>query len=114
MSRKTRRQKRLADERRRSVSLQTHEVSAPRLSERTDVKSLAEAELKDSKSVETVHAHATHIAPKHTKHKYEYKESEYDKQLRKFTVQDILKTSAIIVSLFVLQYVIYLRFNPGS
>ena len=35
-----------------------------------------------------------------------YKETEYDKKLRKYTIQDTVKTLVIIVALFVLQYVI--------
>ena len=49
---------------------------------------------------------------KYNKARFEYKESEYDVLLKKFTIRDITKTSIIIASLFVLQYIIYLRFKP--
>lgn len=44
--------------------------------------------------------------------RFQYKETDYDKELRTYTIRDIMKTSVIIVSLFVLQYVIYLKFSP--
>lgn len=46
--------------------------------------------------------------------RFQYKETDYDKELRKYTIQDIMKTSVIIVSLFVLQYIIYLKFAPTN
>jgi hypothetical protein len=93
MSRKTRKQKKLAEERKNKT---TSVNVAPNI------------------SIEVSKNETSRPVAKYNKSRFEYKETDYDKDLRKFTIRDITKTSIIIVSLFVVQYVIYLNFAPGK
>lgn len=88
MSKKTRKQKKMADARKSVIA-----VESPK----------PEISLSARKPVVSKYASA----------KFQYKETDYDKELKKFTIRDILKTTGIIIALFVVQYVIYLNFGPG-
>lgn len=68
----------------------------------------------ESKESDTTLVAKKPVVSKYAGAKFQYKETDYDKELKKFTVRDILKTTGIIIALFVVQYVIYLNFGPGK
>ncbi len=86
------------------------------MSRKTRKQKLQSAERK-KKIVEVTTASVTEQSQKPVSkynNRFQYKETDYDKELRTYTIRDIMKTSVIIVSLFVLQYVIYLKFAPTN
>lgn len=99
MARKTKKQKKQSDKRRKA------HLATPKPKKSAKKNTPTKETVKEKVSVKT-----KKDTPK--RRKFSYKETDYDKKLRRYTISDIGKTTVIIVALFVMQYILYLRFAP--